>query len=79
MNVTINIVELASDLAAIELEKDWTDSIRIFEDDEEASKEEYSKVKAIIVEMLLKAIPKELATESQTLRLDGMKKEHTLH
>lgn len=35
MNVTINIVELASNLAAIELEEDWTYSITIFEDDED--------------------------------------------
>ena len=42
MNVTINIVELASDLAAIELEKDWTDSIRIFEDDEDGECTKYT-------------------------------------
>jgi hypothetical protein len=35
MNVTINIVELASELASIELESNWTDSIKIFEDDED--------------------------------------------
>ena len=30
MNVTINIVELASELASIELENNWHDSIVIF-------------------------------------------------
>lgn len=35
MNVTINIVELASELASIELENNWTDSIVIYIDDNE--------------------------------------------
>ena len=35
MNVTINILELASELAAIELENNWCDSIKIYEDDED--------------------------------------------
>ena len=35
-----------------------------FKDDEEASEEEYSEVRAIVNEMLLKAIPKDLATEA---------------
>ena len=36
----------------------------------ELGKEEYSKVKAIIMEMLLKSIPKELATEATQKRLE---------
>ncbi len=33
-NVTINILELASELASIELENNWRDSIKIYKDDE---------------------------------------------
>ena len=35
-----------------------------FKDHEEADKEEFSKVKAIIHEMILKALPKEMVTEA---------------
>jgi hypothetical protein len=37
MNITINAIELASELAAYELHENWQDSIQIFdvEDDEE--------------------------------------------
>jgi len=35
MNVTINIVELASELADYELLENWKDSIKIWEDDED--------------------------------------------
>ena len=41
-----------------------------FKETEEASKDEYSKVKAIINEMLLKAIPKDLVTEAAQRRHD---------
>jgi len=34
MNVTINILELASELANIELENSWGESIQIYEDEE---------------------------------------------
>jgi hypothetical protein len=34
-NVTINIVELASELADLELQNNWHDSIQIYEEDEE--------------------------------------------
>lgn len=34
MNVTINALELASELAHKELIKDWSDSIQIFEDED---------------------------------------------
>lgn len=33
-NVTINIVELASELAHAKLEANWSESIRIYEDEE---------------------------------------------
>jgi len=33
-NVTINILELASELADRELQKNWRESIQIFEDEE---------------------------------------------
>jgi hypothetical protein len=33
MNVTINIIELASDLANERLHQDWEDSIKIYKDD----------------------------------------------
>ena len=42
-----------------------------FKDDDEASKEEYSKVKAIINEMLLKAIPKDLVIEALQKRYEN--------
>jgi hypothetical protein len=32
--VTINIVELASDLASIELDQNWSDSIKIWADED---------------------------------------------
>jgi hypothetical protein len=35
MNVTINILELASELASIELEENWGDTLQIFVDDED--------------------------------------------
>ena len=38
--------------------------------DAELGKEEYSRVKAIIMEMILKSIPKELATEATQKRLE---------
>ena len=38
--------------------------------DPELDKEEYSRVKAIIMEMILKAIPKDLAAEAITKRID---------
>ena len=34
MNVTINILELASELAQKELENSWTESIQIYKDEE---------------------------------------------
>jgi hypothetical protein len=34
MNVTINIVELASELASFELEENWGDTIVLWEEDE---------------------------------------------
>ena len=34
MNITINIVELASELASIELENSWGESVQIYEDEE---------------------------------------------
>lgn len=34
-NITINIVELASELASMELENNWSDSIKMFSDDED--------------------------------------------
>lgn len=34
-NVTINIVELASELADLELQNNWHDSIQVYEEDEE--------------------------------------------
>ena len=34
MNVTINILELASELASYELEETWTDTIEIYKEDE---------------------------------------------
>lgn len=42
MNVTINIIELASELASIELEDNWCDSIRIYEDDEDGECTKYT-------------------------------------
>jgi hypothetical protein len=42
MNVTINIVELASELASIELENNWCDSIMIYEDDEDGECTQYT-------------------------------------
>jgi hypothetical protein len=33
MNVTINIVELASELASIELDNNWSDSIKMWVDE----------------------------------------------
>ena len=42
-----------------------------FKEDEEASKDEYSKVRAIVNEMLLKASPKDLVTEAVQKRLEG--------
>jgi len=33
MNVTINIVELASELASMELENNWADSIKMWVDE----------------------------------------------
>ena len=41
-----------------------------FVKDQETRKDEYSKVKAIIMEMILKAIPTELATEAAQKRYD---------
>jgi hypothetical protein len=35
MNVTINIVELASELASFELEENWGDTIVLWEEDED--------------------------------------------
>ena len=35
-----------------------------FKEDEELSKEEYSKVKSVIQEMIMKALPKGLMTEA---------------
>ena len=32
MNITINILELASELASIDLENNWSDSIQIWND-----------------------------------------------
>jgi hypothetical protein len=37
-NVTINIVELASELADLELQNNWHDSIKIYEEDEEETR-----------------------------------------
>ena len=34
MNVTINILELASELASYDLENSWGESIKIYEDEE---------------------------------------------
>jgi hypothetical protein len=34
MNVTINIIELASDLASERLHDDWEDSIKIYKDND---------------------------------------------
>jgi hypothetical protein len=34
MNVTINILELASELASYELEETWGDTIKIYNEDE---------------------------------------------
>lgn len=42
MNVKINIIELASELASIELEDNWGDSIRIYEDDEDGECTKYT-------------------------------------
>lgn len=42
MNVTINILELASELANLELEKNWTDRITIYEDDEDGECTKYT-------------------------------------
>jgi Mg2+ and Co2+ transporter CorA len=33
MNITINIIELASELASERLHEDWEDSIKIYRDD----------------------------------------------
>ena len=33
-NITINALELASELAHLELMKDWSESIKIFEDED---------------------------------------------
>ena len=41
-----------------------------FKDEEEVNNEAYSKVKAIITEMVLKAIPKEVVTEAVQKRYD---------
>lgn len=38
MNVTINIVELASELASYELEENWSGSMVIWEEDEEETR-----------------------------------------
>ena len=38
INVTINIVELASELADLELQNNWHDSIQIYEEDEEETR-----------------------------------------
>lgn len=34
MNITINIVELASEFASYELEENWADTIEIYKEDE---------------------------------------------
>jgi hypothetical protein len=36
-NVTINIIELASELANIELENNWMDSIKVWVEDDDGS------------------------------------------
>ena len=38
MNVTINIVELASELASFELEKNWADTIVLWEENEDETR-----------------------------------------
>lgn len=38
MNVTINILELASELAETELFDNWSDSIKIYNEDEDGTK-----------------------------------------
>lgn len=38
MNVTINILELASELAEAELFDNWSDSIKIYNEDEDGTK-----------------------------------------
>ena len=38
MNVTINILELASELASYELEESWGDSMKIWEEDGDGTK-----------------------------------------
>ncbi len=38
MNVTINIVELASELASFELEENWADTMVIWEEDEDETR-----------------------------------------
>jgi len=38
MNVTINIVELASELASFELEENWGDTIVLWEEDEDETR-----------------------------------------
>jgi hypothetical protein len=38
MNVTINIVELASELASFELEENWADTIVLWEEDEDETR-----------------------------------------
>lgn len=43
MNVTINIVELASELASYELEEDWCQSIAIWEGGAEEDCTHYTK------------------------------------
>ena len=42
-NITINIVELSSELASMELEEKWSDSIQIWED-ETADILEYTEI-----------------------------------
>jgi hypothetical protein len=42
-----------------------------FNDDDDANKEEFSRLKAIITEMLLKAIPQEIVTEAVQKRYDN--------
>lgn len=38
MNVTINILELASELASFELEENWGDTIVLWEEDEDETR-----------------------------------------
>jgi hypothetical protein len=45
-----------------------------FKKDDELSKEEYSKVKSIIQEMIVKALPTGLRTESVQKRFKGINK-----